>query len=137
MNVPEEDRFERDPAHARRATGSVLVEYSGARPPIDEASVKSLMAGGISGLSVSDVSAIFIERQHQPAKPESHIGHLGPLAVARDSLRPLQAILGGLLLVVLALVVAVTALLRRLRRLSAALATEEVGADPRRPARLR
>ena len=119
LNVPEQNPL-RDVA-PERATASVLLEHRGANPPISENEVQRIVAGGVRGLSADNVAVVMVARAPHPAVKDSGLAHVGPLAVARASVRPLQ--LGGAALVLLLLVFAVLTLVfyTRMSRLRAEL----------------
>jgi type III secretion protein J len=107
LNVPEQNPL-RDGA-PERATASVLVEHRGANPPISENAVQRLVSGGVRGLAPENVAVVMVARPPRPAVKDSGLAHVGPIAVARGSVRPLQ--LGGATLIVLLLVFGVATLL--------------------------
>jgi type III secretion protein J len=100
-----------------KTTASVLIEHRGVAPPITEASVAKLVAGGVPELSLADVAVVFVPRATAPATTEAEMRHVGPIAVARASMRLLQAALGGLILLVASLSAVALLLYGRLRRL--------------------
>ena len=128
LQVPEPDPLRSAPAE--KATASVLVGHRGATPPLANESVARLIAGGVSGLLVEHVSVVQLARPTRAEGVESRLRHVGPLAVAQSSLRPLQLGFGGLILLVLAQAALVLALVAKLSRLRAAAAA----ANPGRPA---
>jgi type III secretion protein J len=100
LNVPEQNPL-RDGA-PERATASVLVEHRGQNPPMSENAVQRLVAGGVRGLAAENVAVVMVARAPRPAVRDSGLAHVGPIAVARGSVRPLQlgaATIIGLLLV--------------------------------------
>lgn len=129
LQVPEPDPLRSAPAE--KATASVLVGHRGATPPLTSDAVARLIAGGVSGLAPEQVSVVQMARPVRAESSESRLRHIGPLAVAQSSLRPLQIGFGGLILLVLAqaaLVLVLVGKLSRLRNAAAAAAT------PGRPA---
>jgi type III secretion protein J len=102
-----------------KATASVLLEHRGAAPPLGEASVARLVAGGIPGLAAGDVAVVTVARPLPVRAAGSEMSHVGPIAVARASMHLLQLALVGLLVLVGGLTVAILALFSRTRRLSA------------------
>jgi type III secretion protein J len=97
LNVPEQNPL-RDLSQ-ERATASVLVEHRGVAPPLTETAVQRLVAGGVRGLPPEGVAVVMVARAPHPALRDSGLAHVGPIAVARGSLRPLQ--LGAAALVLL------------------------------------
>ena len=107
LNVPEQN-----PLHdgaPERATASVLIEHRGTNPPMAENAIQRLVAGGVRGLLAENVAVVMVARPPRPAVKESGLAHVGPIAVARGSVRPLQ--LGGATIIVLLLVFGVLTLL--------------------------
>jgi type III secretion protein J len=115
LNVPSPSPL-RDAIPARGSAG-VLVEHRGATPPVSAESIQRLVAGGVAGLAPADVVVVMIPRP-APAgwDGEAGLGHVGPIAVARASIHPLQAALVALVALVAALAVATIALYARLVR---------------------
>jgi type III secretion protein J len=118
LNLPPPDPFRPADALAGKATASVLVEHRGPVPPLAPPAIQSLVAGGVAGLAPADVSVVLVERAAAPLDAPA-LAHLGPIAVARGSLRALQVSLGALLAVVAALAAATLSLYGRLSRLRA------------------
>jgi type III secretory pathway lipoprotein EscJ len=117
------------PALLRDATGprpsaGVLLEHRGATPPLSADSVQRLVAGGVSGLLATDVAVIMVARPTLAASASSDLAHVGPIAVARTSMRRLQAALVLLVAVVALLATATLVLYSQLNRARAALARE-------------
>ncbi len=100
-------------------SASVLLEHRGSTPPLSADSVQRLVAGGVAGLLPTDVAVVMISRPAPPATGGSLLGHVGPIAVARASMRELQAALIALVAVVALLAGATLALYARLTRLRA------------------
>ncbi len=114
LNVPAPSPL-RDTA-VPRGSASVLVAHRGSTPPISADSVQRLVAGGVAGLLPTDVAVVMVSRT-APARPaENEIGHVGPIAVARTSLRLLQAALVALVGLVAVLAAATLVLYSRLSR---------------------
>lgn len=110
----------RDPlrdAPPQKATASVLVEHRGAAPPISVEAIQRLVAGGVAGLATGDVAVVTVPRPVPPQAKEAQLAHVGPIAVARGSQRPLQGVLAGLVAGVLVLAGLTLALYLRLARL--------------------
>ena len=118
LNVPAPDPLRDGPP--ARASASVLVEHRGSAPPITTEAVQKLIAGGVGGLAVADVAVVMVSRAAPAARGEAQLSHVGPIAVARGSVRPLQAALGVLVLLVALLATAALALYVRLGRARAA-----------------
>jgi type III secretion protein J len=106
-----------------RGTASVLLEHRGSTPPISADSVQHLVAGGVAGLLSTDVTVVMVSRP-APARSwgDTELGHVGPIAVARTSLRQLQAALVALVALVAALAAMTLSLRARLSRARAELA---------------
>jgi type III secretion protein J len=117
LNVPSPNPL-RDvaPAHA---SASVLIEHRGSTPPLSADAVQRLVAGGVAGLLPPDVAVVMISRSAPPAQESSQLGHVGPIAVARASMRKLQAALVALVAIVALLASATLVLYGRLTRLRA------------------
>ncbi|MGA9855146.1 MAG: hypothetical protein WBR29_07735, partial [Gammaproteobacteria bacterium] len=114
---------------AQGASASVLLEHRGPTPPLSEDSIQRLVAGAVAGLVPADVTVVMVSR---PAPPTTSagMGHLGPISVARTSLRSLQATLVVLVAVIAALSSLVLVLVARLGRVRA----EQLAAShPRAP----
>jgi type III secretion protein J len=117
LNVSPPDPFSGAPP--AKTTASVLVEHRGVAPPLAEASVARLVAGGVPGLAPADVAVVMVARPAPVRGTGSSMSHVGPIAVAHTSMRLLQGALVGLLALVAALTVATLALFSRVRKLSA------------------
>jgi type III secretion protein J len=104
------------------ASASVLVEHRGSTPPLSNDAVQRLVAGGVAGLAPSDVSVVTVSRAAPPAAGASPIAHVGPIAVARGSMRVLQGALVALVALVALLAAATLVLYSRLARARADLA---------------
>jgi type III secretion protein J len=116
LNIPSPEPL-RDVA-PMKATASVLIEHRGATPPIAQGDVQRLVAGGVAGLAREDVAVVTVPRTSASVVGAS-MAHVGPISVARESVRALQVALVGLVLLVLALAAATLALYTRLARLRA------------------
>jgi type III secretion protein J len=119
LNVPQ-----RDPLHetvsgpgAPKSTASVLIEHRGATPPLTSEAVQRLVAGGVTGLAPFDVAVVTVPRLAPAASRESDLAHVGPIAVARASVRPLQLALVGLTLIAAAFAALTLVFYARIRRL--------------------
>ena len=99
-----------------KTTASVLLEHRGVAPPLTEAAVARLVAGGVPDLALTDVAVVFVSRIEPPIAAEAELRHVGPIAVARASLHLLQASLVGLTLIAAGLAASVLILYGRLRR---------------------
>jgi type III secretion protein J len=89
---------------APRGTASVLIEHRGPTPPLSAEAVQRLVAGGVATLLPTDVSVVMLPRPAPAPTRAGDIAHVGPIAVARQSMRALQ----GALLVLVALVALLT-----------------------------
>lgn len=119
LNIATPDPLRQGPVP--RTTASVLLEHRGATPPLTEAAVARLVAGGIPNLAVSDVAVVFVPRIATPLGGESELRHVGPIAVTRASMHPLQIGLALLVVLVGGLGALVLAQQARLRRMAAEL----------------
>ncbi len=128
LQVPEPDPLRS--GTPEKATASVLIGHRGATPPLASDAVARLVAGGVPGLAVDQVSVVQMAKPMRADSTDSRLRHVGPLAVAKSSLRPLQIGFGGLILLVLAQAALVLALVGKLSRLRNAAAA----AAPGRPA---
>lgn len=120
LNVPAADPLRE--ARGAHASASVLVEHRGSTPPVAADAIQRLVAGGVAGLAPSDVSVVTVPRAAPPqSSGAGQLGHVGPIAVARGSMRTLQAALVGLVALVAILAAATLALYSRLARARAEL----------------
>jgi type III secretion protein J len=108
-----------------KTTASVLIEHRGATPPLAEAAVARLVAGGVRGLAPADVAVVMLAHPMPARPPGSEMAHVGPIAVAHASMRLLQVALGVLVALVGALGIATLVLFSRVRRLGADMAEVE------------
>lgn len=115
LNLPAPDPL-RDTAQPK-SSASVLLAYRGSTPPLTTESVQRLVAGGVSGIAPADVAVVAISRAAPAAARESQISHVGPIAVARGSMRALQGALAGLIVLIALLATATLVLYTRLSRL--------------------
>jgi type III secretion protein J len=109
-----------------RGTASVLIEHRGATPPVSADSVQRLVAGGVGGLLATDVVVVMVPRATVHAfegggLEGDGLAHVGPIAVARASMRGLQAALVALVALVAFLAGATLVLYSRLTRARSAL----------------
>ena len=123
LNVPPSDPLSGGPPP--KTTASVLLEHRGTTPPLTEASVTRVVAGGVRGLLPADVAVVMIARPALPHVSGKDMGHVGPIAVAHASLHLLQVALGALVALVGALGIATLVLFSRVRRLGAEMAEME------------
>lgn len=114
------------PAHG---SASVLLEHRGSTPPLSADSVQRFVAGGVAGLLPTDVSVVMVSRPAPASQAGGEMGHVGPIAVARASVRRLQAALAALVAIVALLAGVTLVLSMRLARLRLELASRS---DPRR-----
>ncbi len=116
-----------------KTTASVLVEHRGVTPPLTEAAVARLIAGGVSDLALPDVAVVFVARPAPPQLTEASLRHVGPITVARTSLRLLQLAMTGMLLLIGALAAGTVVLYSRVRKLQQAAGVASTdGAGPLR-----
>jgi type III secretion protein J len=114
LNLPERDPL-RD-APPAKATASVLLEHRGATPPLAPEAVQRLIAGGVSGLAAGDVAVVMVARPSAPQTKGAELAHVGPIAVGKGSAKMLQALLGGLVLLITILTIVTLVLYSRLAR---------------------
>jgi type III secretion protein J len=138
LNIPPPSPFRSSDATPARGSASVLIAHRGATPPLSADSVARLVAGGVPSMLASDVAVVFVSRPAPAVTPESGFAHVGPIAVARSSVRTLQAgtvALVALLAVLSAVTLALSARLSRVRaELAAKLAERtEDGKSPASP----
>ncbi len=100
LNVPVSDPL-RD-APPGKTTASVLLEHRGSAPPLTTDSIQRLVAGGVPGLSPTDVAVVLVSRPAAAVAAESQLVHVGPIAVARASARLLQVAMIALVLLLAA-----------------------------------
>jgi hypothetical protein len=86
--------------------------------------VQRLVAGGVAGLLPTDVTVVLISRPAPAQVRENGLGHVGPIAVARTSMRLLQGALVALVALVAALAAATLVLHARLSRARGELAQQ-------------
>jgi type III secretion protein J len=121
LNVPSPSPL-RDTAPPH-GSASVLLEHRGSTPPLSADSVQRLVAGGVAGLVPADVTVVMVSRPAPAGQGLSEtVGHVGPIVVARGSLRPLQAALVALVALVAVLAAATVIMRVRLSRARAELA---------------
>jgi hypothetical protein len=80
--------------------------------------VQRLVAGGVAGLLPTDVTVVLVSRPAPPTTSSAELGHVGPIAVARRSVRELQGalvVLVGLVAILAACTLVLYARLARLR----------------------
>jgi|LNFM01.1.fsa_nt_gb type III secretion protein J len=83
-----------DGRESPRPTASVLLRHTGARPPIDEAAVRRLVAASVVTMRADDVSVVSVSRP-PPTTGEARLSYVGPIAVARGSASTVRAVLAG------------------------------------------
>jgi type III secretion protein J len=126
LNVPRSTPSRDSPV--LRGSASVLLEHRGSTPPLSADSVQRLVAGGVATLLPTDVAVVLVSRPTPTQPPGDALGHVGPIAVARSSLRPLQASLVTLVALVAVLAATTLILHARLSRARAALAQAKASA---------
>jgi len=126
LNVPRSTPSRDSPV--LRGSASVLLEHRGSTPPLSADSVQRLVAGGVATLLPTDVAVVLVSRPTPAQPPGDALGHVGPIAVARSSLRPLQASLVTLVALVAVLAATTLILHARLSRARAALAQAKASA---------
>jgi len=92
--------------------------------------VQRLVAGGAPDLLPNDVAVVYVSRPAPAAAPApSPLAHVGPIAVARSSSRPLAGTLAALVALVLGLAALTYSLYARLGRARAELASRAAGSE--------
>jgi type III secretion protein J len=129
LNVPAPNPF-RDAAPQRGSAG-VLVEHRGPTPPLSAEAVQRLVAGGVAGLLPADVVVVMLPQTAAPAfEAGDGLAHVGPIAVARASMRQLQGALVALIALVAILAGATLVLYARLARVRAELSDPLFAPEP-------
>lgn len=93
-------------------SASVLVRHAEGTT-IDEAAIRTLVAGAVPGLTPERVAVV--SRVARPPGEHTALEHVGPIAVTAGSANPLRAVLAALLLVNVALAIGIGGLLMRRR----------------------
>jgi type III secretion protein J len=93
LAIPGADDRPLDGTAGPRASASVLLRHLGPRPPVDESSIRRLVAGGLVGMRPEDVSVVTVSRS-VPATAEARLDYVGPIAVAHGSATSLRVALG-------------------------------------------
>jgi type III secretion protein J len=99
-----------------RGSASVLLDHRGSTPPMSADAVQRLVAGAVAGMMPTDVAVVMVARPAPASPGGGELGHVGPIAVARSSMRELQAALAALVAVIAALASATLVLYARLAR---------------------
>lgn len=115
LHVPEPDPLRATPTD--HATASVLLEHRGATPPMTTEAVQRLISGGVSGLAVDQVAVVQLARPARAQNQEQRLHHIGPLAVSKGSLRPLQLAFAGLIVLIMVQTALILGLFSRVSRL--------------------
>jgi len=113
-----------------RATAGVLLEYSGATPPIASENVQRLVAGACSGLLPADVAVVMVSRPAPARANGTEITHVGPFAVTRATSRLLTGVLALAVIVTSTLLLAVIFLGRKVGQQGAELRTQQLTTQP-------
>jgi type III secretion protein J len=129
LNVPPPEPLS-DTAPAK-TSASVLVEHRGATPPLTETEVARLVAGGVPNLKPQDIAVVMVARPIPPRAPGSELTYVGPIAVARTSMRMLQLALVGLVVLVAGLTAATLALFSKVRKLALEVEEQQVELAPK------
>jgi type III secretion protein J len=79
--------------------------------------VQKVVAGGVGGLAPADVTVVTVARTRPPARGELALAHVGPLAVAKGSVRSLELVLITLAGVIALLAAVTVFLMSRIRKL--------------------
>jgi type III secretion protein J len=97
------------------AKASVLVRRRPGASAIDEAAIRTLVAGGIDGLAADRVIVVQVTSEGA-LRPTPSLVQIGPISVTRGSAFALKALLGGALALDLTLAVTLVVLWRNYRR---------------------
>ena len=128
LNLPVQGPMRETPT--ARATAGVLLEYSGATPPIASENVQRLVAGACSGLAPADVAVVMVSRPAPVRASSTEITHVGPFAVTRATSRLLTGVLVSALVVASTLLLGVLFLGRKLGQQSAELRNLQAAMPP-------
>ena len=101
------------PEELAKLSASVLVQHN-PKTDLDDARIKTFVAGAVEGLEPEDVSVVRLIRNASKSTPQRLVA-LGPLRVARSSEWPLKALVASSLAVNLLLVAALIWTRRRAR----------------------
>jgi type III secretory pathway lipoprotein EscJ len=101
------------------ATASALLLLSPGAPTVDEAAVRSLVAGALPGLAAADVAVVQTHAPASSAPASPGPARAAPTASEPAVTGPVRWVLFGLLFAQLALAAITVTLLRRLRALEA------------------
>jgi type III secretion protein J len=97
-------------------SASVLLRHRGATPPIALGDVQRLVAGAVPGLDPKQVSVIATPSPAPPASTERELVRFGPITVTRSSLLAVRLLVGGAVVLGLAVLAVLVMLWSRLRR---------------------
>lgn len=97
-------------------SASVLLRHRGSAPPIAIGDVQRLVAGALPGLKPNDVSVVALPVATPTRPAERELARFGPVTVTRSSVFPLRTLVGGAVLLNLALLGALVWLWSRTRR---------------------
>ena len=111
-------------------TASVLLRHHGATLPLTEADIQRLVAGAVPGLAPDHVSVVATPVPDARSPVDRSLTHFGPITVTRSSLPPLRVVVGAVVAINLALLVAVLLAWLRLRRTQLALEDARAGLPP-------
>ncbi len=105
-------------------SASVLLRHRGASPPIAIADIQRLVAGAVPGLTAAQVSVVASPVPPMSRPAERELSRFGPVTVTRASVFPLRSIVGGAVLLNLALLGALLLFWSRARRAESSLAEQ-------------
>ncbi len=103
ITAPTKDPLAPPDQEQPRATASVLVRVPAEGAPVNDTSVKKLVAGAVEGLAEDDVAIVFTQAPPAPKTAGPTFSKVGPISVAESSKGTLQAVLGAALLLVILL----------------------------------
>jgi type III secretion protein J len=117
--LPEKPRVQLETTVIEPPRASVLIKYRAGdeAPPLDEAQVRRLVAGGVEGLEGERVEVIFT-RASRSARPleQSELATVGPVSVAGKSKGIFQVMIAGMGLCIVLLAAGLVYLVFRMRR---------------------
>ncbi len=110
--LPEKPRVRLSDQPVEPPRASVVVTYGGDKPPVTEKRVKALVAGGVEGMVPEHVTVIVSKLASRPAG-DPRYEQVGPLSVAPAQHGLMQAVFGGLVLLVMLLAAGIVFLVVR------------------------
>jgi len=118
LSLPERDPLA-DGAGAEPVRASVLIRHGALAPPLDEGSVRRLVAGGVPGLTAENVAVVAVRHAPAASSTAQELPVVLGVRVDPSSAGTLRAMLGGMLAVSILLSAAVVGMVLRRRRADA------------------